>query len=112
KKSDIEEVEVTEGNQNKREEFSVPGAHKAAEGAQAIDPALAWAKFESEEYGYMKGSVKDLSESVGLNQKFMFTRVLFEGNHDLMMHALKSVDQCENFVDAIELLNQRFVAEL
>src|SRR5690606_12545537 len=85
---------------------------QATEGGQAIDPALAWAKFESEEYGYMKGSVSSVTESVGINQKIMFTKVLFEGNHDLMMHALKSVDQCDNFVDAIELLNQRYVAEL
>jgi len=86
--------------------------HRAAEGAKAIDPALAWAKFESEEYGYMKGNVGRLSESIGLNQKFMFTKVLFGGNHDLMMHALKSADECDNFVDAIEFLNQHYVAEL
>lgn len=86
--------------------------HRAAEGSKAIDPALAWAKFESEQYSYMKGSVGDLSEHVGLNQRFMFTKVLFEGNHDLMMHALKSVDKSDNFVDAIEMLNQRYVAEL
>lgn len=86
--------------------------HRPAEGAKAIDPALAWAKFESEEYGYMKGSVGQLSESIGLNQKFMFAKVLFDGNHDLMMHALRSIDDCENFVDAIESLNQHYVAEL
>jgi hypothetical protein len=86
--------------------------HQPAEGGKAIDPALAWAKFESEEYGYMKGSIGRLSESVALNQKFMFTKVLFDGNHDLMMHALKSVDEYDNFVDAIEFLNQHYVAEL
>jgi len=108
----VEDEVEREEQENLMEDLPEQSQHKAAEGAQAIDPALAWAKFESEEYGYMKGSLKNLSESVGINQKFMFTRVLFEGNHDLMMHALKSVDQCDNFVDAIELLNQRFVAEL
>ncbi len=86
--------------------------HRPTAVAKAIDPALAWAKFESEEYGYMKGAVGRLNESIGLNQKFMFAKVLFNGNHDLMVHALNSVDECDNFVDAIEFLNQRYVAEL
>src|SRR5690606_31044430 len=94
----VEDEVEREEQENLMEDLPEQSQHKAAEGAQAIDPALAWAKFESEEYGYMKGSLKNLSESVGINQKFMFTRVLFEGNHDLMMHALKSVDQCDNFV--------------
>jgi hypothetical protein len=96
-----------------QEEHPVPiPQHRSAEGSKAIDPALAWAKFESEEYGYLKGSIGRLSESVALNQKIMFTKVLFDGNHDLMMHALKSVDELDNFVDAIEFLNQHYVAEL
>jgi len=86
--------------------------HKAAEGTKAIDPALAWAKFESEQYSYMKGSIGPLSESVALNQRFMFTKSLIDGNRDVMMDALKSVDQSESSVEAIEMLNQRFVAEL
>jgi hypothetical protein len=77
-----------------------------------IDPALAWAKFESEEYSYMKGSIGNLSESVEINQRFMFTNVLFGGNHDMMMEAFHSIDQSESFVDAIELLNQRYVNAL
>jgi len=94
------------------ENLPEPSRHRAAEGGKAIDPALAWAKFESEQYSYMKGSIGPLSESIALNQRFMFTKNLFDGNPDLMMHALKSVDQSESFVEAIEMLNQRFVAEL
>jgi len=86
--------------------------HKPASSGRAIDPALAWARFESEEYSIMKGSVGDLSESVGINQRFMFTRELFQGNADLMKHALKSIDQCDSFVEAVELINQRYVGEL
>jgi len=86
--------------------------HKAAPAGKAIDPALAWARFESEEYSIIKGSVGDLSESVGINQRFMFTRELFQGNADLMKHALKSIDQCDSFVEAVELINQRYVGEL
>src|SRR5690606_35811409 len=102
----------TEPEVNKPEDQPTPPQHQAAKGSVAIDPALAWAKFESEHYGYMKENIGDLSENVGLNQRFMFTKVLFDGNHDLMMHALKSIDQSESFVDAIEMLNQRYVAEL
>ena len=112
---ELEEVESqikTETPSPEPEGGFVTAQHRPAEGGKAIDPALAWAKFESEEYGYMKGSVGRLSESVALNQKFMFTKVLFDGNHDLMMHALKSVDEYDNFVDAIEFLNKHYVAEL
>jgi len=99
--------------QEETKEPSAPTAsHRAAPADKAIDPALAWAKFESEEYSYMKGSVDNLPESVGINQRFMFTRELFQGNPDLLKHALKSIDKCDSFVEAIELINERYVAEL
>ena len=79
---------------------------------QGIDPAKIWTRFESEQYSIMKGSIKDLSESVGLNQRFMFTKDLFDGNPDLLKHALKSIDECGSFVEAIHLLNERYVGEL
>jgi hypothetical protein len=79
---------------------------------QGIDPAKVWARFENEQYSIMKGSIKELSESIGLNQRFMFTKDLFDGNPDLLKHALKSIDECESFVEAIHLLNERYVGEL
>jgi hypothetical protein len=79
---------------------------------QGIDPAKIWTRFESEQYSIMKGSIKELSESVGLNQRFMFTKDLFDGNPDLLKHALKSIDECGSFVEAIHLLNERYVGEL
>ncbi|MBW3467607.1 hypothetical protein [Arthrospiribacter ruber] len=79
---------------------------------KGIDPLKAWARFENEEYSIMKGTIKELSESIGINQRIMFTKELFEGNPDLLTHALKSIDRCENFVEAIELINQRYVMEL
>ncbi|MEX2591446.1 MAG: hypothetical protein WD426_01645 [Anditalea sp.] len=105
----LEETAEKEEDENVGEIFS---DHQPNEGSYGIDPALAWAKFESEEYSYMKGSIGDLSESVGINQRFMFTDVLFKGNHEQMMQAFKSIDQSESFVDAIELLNQRYVTAL
>lgn len=76
---------------------------------KALDPLQVWSKFESEEYSIMKGTIKNLSDSIGINQKFMFTKTLFGGNPDMMNHALKSIDLCESFTDAIEIINLRYV---
>lgn len=93
---------------------SLPNAinYKMAAVEKALDPLQVWSKFEAEEYSIMKGTIKDLADSIGINQKFMFTKSLFDGNPDLLSHALKSIDQCESFADAINLLNQRYVGEL
>lgn len=77
-----------------------------------IDALEIWKRLENEQYSVMKGTIKDLAESVGLNQRFMFTKELFDGNPDLLKHALRSVDECKNFVEAIDLLNERYVGEL
>ena len=107
------EQETPQKSETKEKHPVSPAAnYRMAPVDKALDPLQIWSKFESEEYSIMKGSIKELSESIGLNQKFMFTKVLFDGNPDLMSHALKSIDQCESFADAIELLNQRFVGEL
>ena len=107
-----EVIATIEPQKPDEEKTQIHPQHQPATPSKAIDPALAWAKFEMEEYSYMKGSLGSLSESVGINQKIMFTKVLFGGNHDLMMHAFKAVDESDSFVDAIELLNQRYVGEL
>ncbi|HSI77638.1 MAG TPA: hypothetical protein VK957_17195 [Lunatimonas sp.] len=78
----------------------------------AIDPALAWERFEQDEYGFVRGSVRKLSEDIGINQRFMFTRKLFSGNPELLNEALSKLDSSESFFDAVELLNQNFLPEL
>ncbi|MDG1278117.1 MAG: hypothetical protein P8O16_12615 [Algoriphagus sp.] len=70
------------------------------------------AKFERESYRGMKGMIGELSESLAINQRIMFSKELFEGNADLLKHALKSIDEAGSFVAAIDLLNSRFVNEL
>ncbi len=112
KKSSSESDSLINREEQIKEPTSAPAIHRAASGDKAIDPLEAWERFESREYKVMKGSIGKLSESVGINQRFMFTRELFDGNPDLLKHALKSVDNCESFEDAIRLLNERFVAEL
>lgn len=69
-------------------------------------------KFSTESYKGMKGIIGELSESVALNQRFMFTKELFDGNADLLRHALKSIDAVGTFEAAVDLVNARFVGEL
>ena len=69
-------------------------------------------RFSAETYRGMKGVIGELSEGLAINQRFMFTKELFDGNADLLNHALKSIDNCNSFDQAIELINQRYVNEL
>ena len=77
-----------------------------------LDASKLKAHFATESYRGMKGILGELSESLALNQRFMFTKELFDGNADLLRHALKSIDECKNFEGAVELINSRFVSEL
>lgn len=84
---------------------------KSSQGSE-LDAHYFLSKFKQEAYSIMSVNVKDLTESVGLNQKFMFTKSLFAGNPDLLQHALKQMDECGSFHEAINLLNERYVGEL
>lgn len=79
---------------------------------KGLDAAHLQAYFASETYKGMKGILGELTESLSLNQRFMFTKELFDGNFDLLRHALKSVDELNTFEAAVELINARFVIEL
>jgi len=77
-----------------------------------LDGARLKAQFATESYKGMKGIIGELSESLALNQRFMFTKELFDGNADLLRHALKSIDEAGSFDRAVEMVNSRFVSEL
>lgn len=77
-----------------------------------LDSSKLKAQFATESYKGMKGIIGELSESLALNQRFMFTKELFDGNADLLRHALKSIDEAGSFDKAVEMVNSRFVAEL
>ena len=68
--------------------------------------------FSAESYRGMKGIMGELSDSLALNQRFMFTKELFDGNADLLKHALKTIDEENSFESAVELINARYVSEL
>jgi len=79
---------------------------------QTLDPALIWGKFDTGENPYMKGSISHLKEGMGINQRIMFTKRLFQGNPDLMDQAIIELDATKSFYEAIDLLNQSFVKSL
>ncbi len=113
--TDQDKVEIHDEPEHKEAHYSKETfEHHTFTGSteQGIDPSRVWAKFESEEYNIMKGSITDLQQSVGINQRFMFTKNLFDGNPDQMKLALKSIDQCRTFHEAIQLLNERYVEQL
>jgi hypothetical protein len=77
-----------------------------------LNAAQLQALFATETYKGMKGILGELAESLALNQRFMFTKELFDGNADLLRHALKSVDEVGSFAAAVDLINARYVIEL
>jgi hypothetical protein len=79
---------------------------------KGLDAAYLKTLFATESYKGMKGILGELAESLALNQRFMFTKELFDGNADLLRHALKSIDELNTFEDAVDLINARFVGEL
>lgn len=84
-----------------------------ANGAEhAFNPNNLKARFETLSYKGMKGVMGELAESLAINQRFMFTKELFDGNADLLKHALKSIDKCDSFDEAIGLVNSRYSGEL
>jgi hypothetical protein len=90
----------------------VPTSAPGATSGKGLDAAHLRAVFATETYKGMKGILGELAESLALNQRFMFTKELFDGNADLLRHALKSVDELNTFEEAVELINARFVVEL
>ncbi len=89
-----------------------PSPIKSAGNSEKLDSKALKIKFAAETYKGMKGPIGQLSESLAINQRFMFTKVLFDGNADLLRHALKLIDATHSFEDAIHLVNTRYVSEL
>lgn len=80
--------------------------------SEGLEASQLRARFSMESYKGMKGIIGELSESLAINQRFMFTKELFDGNNDLLNHALKSIDECGGFEEAIDLVNSRYLDEL
>lgn len=94
-----------------RESPTAPVQKPSSNGAK-LNAGDLKARYSIESYRGMKAILGELSESLAINQRFMFTKELFDGNADLLGHALKSIDDCRDFDQAIDLVNQRYVSEL
>lgn len=112
------EPEIDEYEESKEESVLTPLVERVvpkvetAPSGKGLDAAHLKAVFATETYKGMKGILGELAESLALNQRFMFTKELFDGNADLLRHALKSVDELASFEEAVDLINTRFVFEL
>ncbi len=84
----------------------------SSNGSAHLNAAKLKSHFATESYRGMRGISGELSESLALNQRFMFTKELFDGNADLLRHGLKSIDEAGSFDAAVELINTRYVSEL
>jgi hypothetical protein len=103
--------ELVESIPTPQPEKRAPIASTPATG-KGLDAAHLKTLFATETYKGMKGILGELAESLALNQRFMFTKELFDGNADLLRHALKSIDELNTFEEAVDLINARFVVEL
>ena len=109
--SRIEETFPATPTENQEESIPVAPPAPLPDG-KLLDAAQLQALFATETYKGMKGILGELADSLALNQRFMFTKELFDGNADLLRHALKSVDQASTFAEAVDLINTRYVVEL
>lgn len=91
---------------------SEPEQSPAPVAASSVSAEMLRRKFETESYVGMKSVVGNLSEGLAINQRFMFTRELFDGNSDLLMHALKQIDASGDFSSAVRLIQDRYASEL
>jgi len=111
-KSFFDEIPNEEEPHTQHQSSAEPNPGQSTAKAGQLNAHSIKAKFERESYRGMKGMIGDLSESLAINQRIMFSKELFEGNADLLKHALKSIDHAGSFTAAIELLNLRFVKDL
>lgn len=52
--------------------------------------------------------IEKLEAAIGLNDRFQFTRELFDNNADLFKSTIQYIDQSENLNDAVAFLNSNF----
>lgn len=52
--------------------------------------------------------ITSLQSAIGINDRFLFIRELFNNDGDLYMEAIKRLDQCEDIREAVEYLSSNF----
>ncbi len=60
---------------------------------------------------HLKGKhVANLSEAIGINDRFLFIREIFDGNKDIYTQAISRLDNVENLDDAVAII-MRYTGE-
>jgi hypothetical protein len=57
---------------------------------------------------YQRKRVQTIRDSLSINQKFMFTKVLFDGDFEAFNNAITSLDACESLESANQLLEKSY----
>ena len=52
--------------------------------------------------------IEKIREKLTINQKFMFTKILFEGDFDVFSRTIDFVDECNSYDQALSYLNKSF----
>ncbi|MEQ9376334.1 MAG: hypothetical protein RIG68_14210 [Imperialibacter sp.] len=56
--------------------------------------------------------IDSIAGSITVNQRYMFVNELFDGDSDVFLAAMKKVEGCDSFDDAVELLIQTYSKKL
>ncbi len=94
---ELEEETVTEGPQTLGEKFS--------HGRSVNDLLLEHGKTD---YKFSNMPVASLQAAIGINDRFLFTRELFEGKSDAFAEAIRKIDSFETIHDAAVYLRENF----
>lgn len=55
-----------------------------------------------------KAKIENIRTAISLSQKFLFVNVLFKGIQEEYEKALNDIDQCQNYQEALTLLNDQY----
>lgn len=55
-----------------------------------------------------KKKIKRLKESLTINQKFMFTKILFHGDFEIFSDAIDKIDRQDSFLQAMKFLDENY----
>ena len=107
----VEETLKNEVEEQKSEEPEVKAEEKKILGEKFIkEPTLneRLAAGKNQETKIKGKPVTSLKKAIGLNDKFMYLRELFDNDNGKFEKAIDTLDACRNLIEAIEYLEQNF----
>ena len=114
KKKESKPVEFSSATIDMKEETKGP-VKKTAESTIIADKFSHLSNRFNEQLGSMKGDedisdhlkvkpLTSLSEAIGINDRFLFIREIFDGNKDAYTQAISRLDAAENLPDAVAVI--------